>query len=149
GLTAVFEIRAASLSLQRDLRAMVLAFTPDEKAKLRDSQAATEAYFGKELAALDAVLDADGEERQVFEQLKKAQDAWAIERATVTESALSGDQLTSRTTLNGEENRKVVDDLNAQISRMVELKQARMASVVSARDASFEMARAMLIGAIV
>ena len=38
GLTAVFESRAASLSLQRDLRALVLAFTPEEKQKLKASQ---------------------------------------------------------------------------------------------------------------
>ena len=31
GLTAAYEIRAASLSMQRDLRTLVLAFTPDER----------------------------------------------------------------------------------------------------------------------
>jgi methyl-accepting chemotaxis protein len=147
GLSAVYEIRADSLSLQRDLRAMVLAFTPDEKKKLKDSQDATDAAFAGQLAALDAVLDA-GEERQVFEKLKAAQNGWSIVRATIIESALAGDQLTSRTTLNGDENKQVIDDLNTQISELIRLKQTRMASVVSTRDNSFELARVIMVGAV-
>ena len=107
GLTATFEIRAASLSLQRDLRALVLAFTPDEKQKIKVSQEATDKVFREQMAKLDAALESP-EERQAFDKLQAANKLWAEVRKTITESALAGDQLTSRTTLNGEDNQKAV-----------------------------------------
>jgi methyl-accepting chemotaxis protein len=148
GLTAIYELRGASLSMQRDLRTMVLAFTPDEKKKVTDSLTAIEASFGKQLTALDGLLD-EPEERQAFEKLKKSQDGWKVLRATIAETALSGDQLTSRMTLNSEENRQVVEQLNGHLAELIQLKQARMANVVSTRDSSFDLARNGMLGAIV
>src|SRR5262245_64013374 len=52
-------------------------------------------------------------------------------------------------TLNGDENRQVIDALNAAVDALIRLKQDRMAAVVSARDSTFELARAMMVGAIV
>ena len=147
GLTAAFEIRAASLALQRDLRTLVLAFTPDEKQKVKVSQDATEAAFREQLATLDATLT-DGDERAALEKLLAAHDAWTIVRATITEAALAGDQLTARMALNGDENRQVIDLLNTHTTEVITLKQDRMAAVVSARDSSFELARALMLGAI-
>jgi methyl-accepting chemotaxis protein len=147
GLSAAFEIRSASLALQRDLRQLVLAFTPEEKQKLKVSQDATEKLFSEQLAILEANIN-DGDERQALDKLLAAQKAWTIVRATITESALAGDQLTSRTTLNSEDNRKSVEDLNTHVAALIKLKQDRMAAVVSARDSSFEVARAAMIGAI-
>ena len=147
-LTAAFELRSASLSLQRDLRTLVLAFTPEEKQKVKESQDATEAVFMAQLATLDATLHDEGE-RAVLEKLQAAQAGWSIIRATITQSALDGDQLTSRMTLNGEENRQVMNALNAQIDQVIRLKQDRMAAVVKSRDDTFELARAMMLGAVV
>ena len=147
GLTAVFELRAASLSLQRDLRTMVIAFTPEEKKKVKDSQTATEAHAAEQFKTLDALLD-EGEERQAFEKLKKANDGWNAIRATISDAALSGDQLTSRMTLNCDENRLLVDQINGQLAELVRLKQARMAGLIAARDSSFEVARSVMLGAV-
>ena len=52
-------------------------------------------------------------------------------------------------TLNGDENKQVTNDLNAQVDALIRLKQDRMASVVSSRDSSFELARGMMLVAIV
>ncbi len=71
GLTAAFEIRTASLSLQRDLRTLVLAFTPDEKQKVKESMDATDRVFAAQIAALDATLHSD-DERQLLEKLGAA-----------------------------------------------------------------------------
>jgi hypothetical protein len=86
GLTATFEIRAASLSLQRDLRALVLAFTPDEKQKFKVSQDATDKVFREQMAKLDAALQSP-DERQKFDKLQAANKAWAEVRKAITESA--------------------------------------------------------------
>ena len=147
GLTATFEIRAASLSLQRDLRALVLAFTPDEKQKIKASQDATDKVFGEQMAKLDAALESP-EERQAFAKLQAANKAWADVRKAITESALAGDQLTSRTTLNGEDNLKSVTAINEQIAILVKLKQDRMAGVVAARDQSFAVAQLLMLAVI-
>ncbi len=147
GLSAAFEIRSASLALQRDLRQLVLAFTPEEKQKLKVSQDATEKQFTAHLATLEANVN-DGDERQALDKLTAAHKAWEVVRAIITESALAGDQLTSRTTLNSEDNRKAVDELNTHVDTLIKLKQDRMAAVVAARDSSFEVARAGMIGAI-
>ena len=101
-----------------------------------------------QLATLDAMLEDEGE-RAVLEKLQAAQAGWSIIRATITQSAMDGDQLTSRMTLNGEENRQVMSSLNAQIDQVIRLKQDRMAAVVKSRDDTFELARAMMLGAVV
>ena len=147
GLTAAYEIRAASLSMQRDLRTLVLAFTPDEKQKVKESMDATESIFVAQLATLDATLQDEGE-REVLTKLQAAQSGWSIIRATITQSALDGDQLTSRMALNGDENRQVINALNAQVDALIRLKHDRMAAVVTSRDDTFELARAMMLGAI-
>jgi methyl-accepting chemotaxis protein len=147
GLTAAFEIRGASLAQQRDLRTLVLAFTPEEKQKVKNSQDATDLVLNTQLALLDTTLT-DSDERQILASLQKAHDAWTVVRATISESALAGDQLTARMTLNGDDNRQIIADLNAQISAMIQLKQDKMAAVVSDRDSSFEVARALMIVAV-
>ena len=146
-LTATFEIRAASLSLQRDLRALVLAFTPEEKQKLKASQDATDKIFQEQVAILDAALSSP-EERQAFEKLQAGHKAWSVVRKTITDSALAGDQLTSRTTLNGEDNQKSVTIINDEIAQLVRLKQESMAAVVASRDASFAVAQSLMLAAI-
>jgi methyl-accepting chemotaxis protein len=147
GLTAVFEVRGASLAIQRDLRQLVIAFTPDEKQRLTVSQEAMDATVVAQMGVLDAALGA-GDERQAFEKLQAAQTAWNGVRTTITEAALGGDQLTSRMQLNGDENRQIVNDLNEQIANLVRLKQERMAAVVAARDSSVAMARTLMLGAV-
>ncbi|MGE3268975.1 MAG: methyl-accepting chemotaxis protein, partial [Chloroflexota bacterium] len=147
GLSATYEIRAASLSLQRDLRALVLSFTPDEKQRIKASQDATDKVFGQQMAVLDTKLDSP-EERQAFDKLKAAQQVWTEVRNEITTTALAGDQLTSRTTLNGDANQKSIEEINTQIEQLVRLKQERMAAVVADRDRSFEVARGLMIGAV-
>ena len=147
GLSAVYEIRAASLSVQRDLRTLVLAFTPDEKQKVKASTDATDLIFDGQLATLDATLATD-EERQVLDRLKAAHVTWTTIRTTIADSALAGDQLTARMMLNGDENRQLIGALNAEIDTLIHLKQQRMAGVVATRDASFAVAQALLLGAL-
>ncbi|MCC7368255.1 MAG: MCP four helix bundle domain-containing protein [Chloroflexi bacterium] len=147
GLTAVFESRAASLSLQRDLRALVLAFTPDEKQRLKASQDALDRQFQEQIAKMNTMLDAP-EERQVFERLMASYKEWGEVRKTITDAALGGDQLTARTTLNNEDSQKVITVINEQVSELVRLKQERMAAVVASRDQSFAVAQALMLGAI-
>jgi methyl-accepting chemotaxis protein len=147
GLTAVYELRAASLSLQRDLRTMVIAFSPEEKQKVKASQAEAEAVVTRQLAALDAKLDTP-EERQAFDKLKQANEGWSRVRTSIAEAALSGDQLNSRMALNGDENRQLVDQLNGQITALIQMKQARVTSLVADRDSSFGVARGVMLAAI-
>jgi methyl-accepting chemotaxis protein len=146
-LTATFEIRAASLSMQRDLRALVLAFTPEEKQKLKDSQEATDQIVREQIAVLDTTL-VSPEERLTLEKLQAAHNAWTTVRTTITDSALAGDQLTSRMTLNGEDSQKAIAGINEQIIELVRLKQERMAAVIASRDQSFAVAQSLMLAVI-